>query len=173
MTFQARLATRADEASIFTLYQTVAQGKGGIAREQDEITPTYISQNLEKSLVNGVCVVVPHPEMPDLLLAEVHCYKLEPRTFHHVLSELTIVVHPDFQGNGLGKLVFTTLLDHVQTQRLDILRVELIARESNKKAIAFYQKLGFQIEGKLQNRVYTEGIGFEADIPMAWFPSRI
>jgi len=51
--------------------------------------------------------------------------------------------------------------------RSDILRIELIARESNKKAIAFYQKLGFQIEGRLLNRIKTES-GFEADIPMAW-----
>lgn len=50
-----------------------------------------------------------------------------------------------------------------------ILGIELIARESNQRAINFYQTLGFVIEGKMLNRIQSVDGGFEADIAMAWF----
>jgi ribosomal protein S18 acetylase RimI-like enzyme len=46
--------------------------------------------------------------------------------------------------------------------------VELIARESNAKAIAFYQSLGFVIEGRFERRIRNPDGSLEADIPMAW-----
>ncbi len=167
--FTARFAHSFDEKSIMQLYQAVAAQGGGIAREADEITAGYVAGNLEKATDNGVCLVVDHPGQPDAVIAEVHCYKLTPRVFSRVLSELTAVVHPDFQGRGLGKLLFTALLAHVEANRHDILRVELIARESNQKAIALYGQLGFVAEGRLAQRINGKTGAMEADIPMAWF----
>ena len=56
----------------------------------------------------------------------------------------------------------------IETQRPDILRVELAAQESNTKAIHFYNKLGFVAEGRFENRVKVNENTFEADIPMSW-----
>ncbi|TKC60194.1 GNAT family N-acetyltransferase [Pedobacter hiemivivus] len=100
-------------------------------------------------------------------------YQLEPAVFRHVLSELTIAVDPDYQGKGLGKKLFQTLLADVQSNRTEILRVELIARETNSRAIQLYEKLGFKIEGRFEKRISNNSISFEADIPMAWFPNAI
>jgi RimJ/RimL family protein N-acetyltransferase len=44
----------------------------------------------------------------------------------------------------------------------------LLVRESNHRAIALYEKLGFQQEGRLLGRVSIMPGQFEADIPMAW-----
>ncbi|MGB4775995.1 MAG: N-acetyltransferase [Daejeonella sp.] len=169
MNYITRFAELTDEARIFNLYKLVAKNFGGIAREEDEVTPGYIFNNLQKATKNGICLVINNPNNKEELIAEMHCYKLEPRVFNHILSELTIIVHPDFQKQGLGKQLFTTLLKHVEENRSDILRVELIARESNKKAIEFYQNLGFIIEGRLEKRINNKTKAFEADIPMAWF----
>ncbi|RRB06872.1 GNAT family N-acetyltransferase [Larkinella rosea] len=169
MLYKTRFAQVSDETAIYSLYREVAGTPGGIAREADEISPNYIAANLQKSLKNGVSLVIEDPNEPAVLVAEVHCYQLEPRVFKHILSELTIVVHPGFQGLGLGKLLFVNLLQHVEEHRHDILRIELIARESNKKAIEFYQKIGFTIEGRFEKRIDTKTGTFEADIPMAWF----
>lgn len=65
-------------------------------------------------------------------------------------------------------MLFKELLSVIENTKLDILRVELIARESNKKAIAFYERIGFIIEGRLENRIKNTNGTFEADIPMAW-----
>jgi ribosomal protein S18 acetylase RimI-like enzyme len=80
-------------------------------------------------------------------------------------------VHPSLQGQGLGRDIFTHFLSSVNTQRPHINRVELITRESNKRALAFYSSLGFRQEGELQNRVLNLDGSLESDIPMAWLRS--
>jgi ribosomal protein S18 acetylase RimI-like enzyme len=70
---------------------------------------------------------------------------------------------------GIGKKLFGALLEIVSNERPDILRIELIVRESNLKAIGFYQSLGFTIEGRLEKRIRGITGLLEADIPMAWF----
>ena len=169
MEYQVRFAAAADEHAIYNLYKQVAMNEGGIARNHHEITTPYIHHNLHKAILNGVSLVVINPRFATEIFAEIHCYRPEPAVFAHILSDLTIVVHPAHQSQGLGKLLFTRLLDHVETHCTDIIRIELIARESNKKAIAFYQKLGFKTEGRLENRIRNTVGDFEADIPMAWF----
>ena len=171
MKYQVRSANPEDESKLLKLYKTVARNIGGIAREEHEISPAYISDNLERSFHNGLCLVVEDPSDIENLVAEIHCYKLIPEVFHHVFSELTIVVHPDFQAKGIGKMLFTSLLETIEKDKKDVLRVELIVRESNLKAIEFYKSLGFKIEGRLEKRIKNPSGSFEADIPMAWFNS--
>jgi ribosomal protein S18 acetylase RimI-like enzyme len=168
MTYLPRIASLEDESKVLILYKTVARISGGIARIESEITESYIKNNLEKSLKTGVCLVISHPENEKELIAEIHCSKLEPQLFKHTLSDLTIAVHPDFQGKGVGKAIFMHLLNHIENSRTDILRVELITRESNQKAITFYQKIGFKIEGRFENKIINPDGTFEADLPMAW-----
>lgn len=163
-----RLAKIEDLENILKLYRRVAQNLGGLARMSDEITPQYVEQFVQKSAKNGLQFVIENLVSGEII-AEIHCYPLEPRTFSHILSELTISVHPDYQGQGLGKMIFLHLLNYIRQYRADILRVELITRESNQKAIAMYQKLGFVIEGRFEQRIRSADGGFEADIPMAWF----
>jgi len=169
MVFDVRKSTILDQQSLFFLYQKVAGYTGGIARTKSEITEKFISNNLHLSLDSGLSLVVENPENRMQIIAEIHCYKPEAKLFNHVLSNLTIVVDQSFQGKGIGKLMFLSLLDNIESCRNDVLRVELIARESNQRAITFYQKLGFQIEGRFESRVDSGNNQFEADIPMAWF----
>lgn len=166
--FIIETATDADGADLAALYRAVAANAGGLARSQAEITDEYVTNFLHKAQESGI-ILVARPNVGRPIIGEIHSYALGPSVFAHVLGELTIAVHPGYQGQGVGKALFTELLRRVEEERPDILRVELIARESNRKAIAFYQKLGFQIEGRLANRIRSaNGSGFEADIPMAW-----
>lgn len=160
-------ATSDDRAEILALYLAVAAVEGGLARTAEEISQEYVSHFLGKSLESGFCLMAREAN-DDPIIGEIHSYALGPRVFAHVLGELTIAVHPAKQGLGVGKRLFTELLRRVEQERPDILRVELIARESNRKAIEFYQKLGFHIEGRFENRIRSVGGGYEADIPMAW-----
>lgn len=59
-------------------------------------------------------------------------------------------------------------MTQVRTDYAAIDRVELIARESNTKAIAFYHSLGFEIEGAMRGRIQNIDGSVENDIPMAW-----
>jgi ribosomal protein S18 acetylase RimI-like enzyme len=166
--YTVRKGKPSDLHKIVTLYRTVAARSGGIAREADEVTETYVINFIEKSLKSGIILAIEDPDNPEALIAEVHTYKPEIKVFSHIFSDLTIAVHPDYQGKGLGKLLFRTLLQETESNHPEIVRVELIARESNKKAIEFYKKIGFNIEGRLENRICDKNGKLEADIPMGW-----
>ena len=163
-----RTAANEDLPLIIHLYQQVARQERGLARNEHEITEDYVRTFLTKSIESGLILVAEHPENPEILIGEMHAYTATPAVFRHVLSHLTIAVHPDFQGKNIGRTLFTIFLEEVGLNRPDIGRVELIARESNTRAIKFYQSFGFQIEGRLEMRIKTREGNYEADIPMAW-----
>lgn len=158
-----------DVDSIFDLYKSISRSTGGLARVEGEITKEYVYNFTKKSIKNGIQLIVIDLKKDNQVIAEIHSYKLDPFVFSHVLSELTIAVHPDYQNQKLGRKLFQALLDFVKDKRSDILRVELIARESNTRAINLYESLGFLKEGRLERRINNGGKNYEADIPMAWF----
>ena len=167
--FTVRHATPSDAGKIYTLYKKVAEAPVGIARSPDEVTEDYIQQFMKNAAATGVELVIDNPDNEAEIIAEIHCSKDALFIFKHVLSDLTIAVHPGFQGKGLGKIIFTHLLQFITTSRPDILRVELFTQESNERALALYKKLGFTPEGRLEKRIPGNNNRLEADIPMAWF----
>ena len=166
--FTPRPGTWADEGGIPGLYRAVAMQPGGIARSYDETDGEYIHGLLSLGLSSGIILVVDHPQKNNALVGEIHAHRGRLQVFTHVLGELTVAVHPEFQGRGIGRGLFRVLLDEVQSAHPEILRVELFARESNARAIALYESLGFVKEGRFGQRVATNGT-YIADIPMAWF----
>jgi putative acetyltransferase len=153
---------------IIKLYKAVARQEGGIARLEHEITEDYVKNFILKSLSTGVIIVGENPDDEDELVAEVHGYKSGIAVFDHLLGDVTIVVHPNFQGKKIGRTILTIFLEEIGRNRMDIGKVELIAREGNMKAIQLYQSLGFRIEGRLEMRIRTPEHNYEADIPMGW-----
>lgn len=162
---QIRKPTPMDVPGILALYQSVAAIEGGLARTVSEITEGYVSHNLEQSAARGLCLIA---EVQGCIVAEIHAYRPVPSAFSHVLSELTLAVHPECQGQGVGRRLFQAFLDEVRDAQPDILRVELIARESNARALRLYESLGFRVEGRLEGRIRTSAGERVADIPMAW-----
>lgn len=95
---------------------------------------------------------------------------LEPNSLKalaHVYS-LTIVVHPDNLGQGVGEALMTALLKWAQA-RPGLLKIELRVRETNVRARRLYEKFGFIEEGRLEKRILLPDGTFIADITMAWF----
>ena len=163
---QIRAATLDDEKAIYNLYRKVASRPGGLARLQNEIDPGYIRDCLNKALTKGIALVA--VTKSGAIAGEMHAYRPGLFCFSHVLSDLTIVVDPEQQGSGLGRQLFTTFIQQVVEQHADITRIELIVRESNRKAIDFYRSLGFVKEGAMAARIKNTDGSLEADIPMAW-----
>lgn len=164
-----RKATKSDAVEIFNLNVEAAKTKNGIARAPEEISQKDVKNFIEKSLKSGLIFVISHPENPKKLIAEIHCYKHEPQCFKHVLGNLTLVVHPEFQGRGLGKKIFSHLLEEIKENHPSIARVELSSRQSNLRGIKLYQSLGFEIEGIMQKRILDADGVLSGDTMMAWF----
>ncbi|XTZ11205.1 MAG: ribosomal protein S18-alanine N-acetyltransferase [cyanobacterium endosymbiont of Rhopalodia yunnanensis] len=69
--------------------------------------------------------------------------------FWAILEEAHIVllmIHPDYQGQGLGQLLLYSLLKEATNCNLE--RVTLEVQVSNQSALAVYKKIGFQLAGR-------------------------
>jgi ribosomal protein S18 acetylase RimI-like enzyme len=157
-----------DHEKLKELYKAVAVSREGIARLENEITDEYISEFLGKSIQRGFSIVAENPADPNQLIGEIHAYTPGIEVFDHVYSEMTMLVHPQFQGKKIGRTLLTIFLEEIGLNKHDIGRVELFTRESNTRAIKLYQSLGFRIEGRFEMRIKTNDNHYEADIAMAW-----
>lgn len=162
-----RPATPEDKHKMLVLYHEVALRSGGIIREACEITEEYVGKFLRNSLAGGMIFVVDDAGN-DRLIGEIHTYKPDINALSHVLEHLTIAVHPDFQRKGIGRALFTTMLDKVRSEHPEVLRVELIAKESNHAALSLYSSLGFIEEGRMIKRIRRPDGSFEDDVLLVW-----
>ncbi|MEO8672759.1 MAG: N-acetyltransferase [Tahibacter sp.] len=144
-----RTGTLADRGAVQALYRDVAATRGGLARHVDEITEGYVRDFVEHSLADGIFLIAERAT-PRALVGELHAYRNGLRNFSHVLGNLTVAVHPSAQGLGIGRRLFGMLLEQVHTHHPEIGRIELVAQESNVRAIALYESLGFRREGRFE-----------------------
>ena len=155
-----------DSAEILKLYKAVSTIDGGIIRNEAEISSDFIEDFLQKSLTNGLTLVATIDEQ---IVGEIHAYTPDIHAFQHLLTDLTIVVAVDEHGKGIGKKLFEHFLNQVIDSYPHILRVELFVRERNEKNVAFYEKLGFQNEGRQDRKIFKSPGVFDTPLHMAWF----
>ncbi len=58
---------------------------------------------------------------------------------------LTVCVHPDFQGQGLGQMMMTHMIDEARQAGVETMLLEV--RPSNTRAITLYHKMKFNEVG--------------------------
>lgn len=85
--------------------------------------------------------------------------------------QLTIVVHPDNTGRGVGELMLRDLLTWA-ARDARVQKVELNVRAGNNRAQRLYRRFGFTEEARFHRRVHRTDGKYEDDIGMAWFPER-
>lgn len=159
-----RPATLQDVDALRAMYGAVAATPGGLARLEDEIDRAYVLGVVNSALAGGLCLIAQGEQG---LVGAIHARSPGLFAFAHVLTDLTIAVHPRAQGQGVGRQLFERFQAAVR-DRGDITRVELLTRESNARAIAFYESLGFEREGTFRERIRNVDGTLEADVPMAW-----
>jgi putative acetyltransferase len=166
MSISIRKAGVKDYSQLISLYKEVASKSGGIIRIDDEINFDYVNMFVENSMKKGLSLVA---EIESSIVAEIHAYSPEIFAFRHMLSDLTIVVHPEFQNRGIGKKLFTKFLEIVQEEFQHILRIELYVREENTPIVELYESLGFINEGRQKNKILNAESVLETPLHMAWF----
>ncbi len=92
---------------------------------------------------------------------------MEMEALAHI-ARLTVVVHPGFQGQGVGRALILSLIDWAR-QTPGIEKIELLVRAVNGRAVKLYQGLGFVEEGRMRARVRTPGGIYIDDIMMGLF----
>lgn len=152
-----------DALALKNLYGLVSNESGTLARFSSETDLIYFETVLKKSFENGINIGVYDKEQ---LIAFIYAYKFEPKIFNHVLANMTIGVHPNYQGKGIGSKLLETFIDQVRKNK-EINRIELFTPAINLYAIKLYQRHGFKQEGVFKNRVMLKE-NLVNDIAMAW-----
>jgi ribosomal protein S18 acetylase RimI-like enzyme len=155
----------ADIEALLALYRTVAaMPNSGLARHADEIGRDYVATLPGYRDAKGVSIAA---FLGAGLVGEIHATRMQPRQFGHVLTDLTIAVHPGAQGRGVGSRLFESLFAAAGRFTPPATRIELVARTGNAAAIRLYERLGFRAEGRFVGRVHLADGSIEDDIPMA------
>lgn len=71
-------------------------------------------------------------------------------------GQFWIYLSNQYIGQGFGKEVMKLILDYA-FQSLNLNRVYLYVVSTNIRALKFYQKMGFEIEGTFREHVYLKG----------------
>jgi putative acetyltransferase len=163
-----RKGSFADKEALFNLYLDVSQTQNGIARAPEEIDTLFIDDVFNHIIKKEGLLLIGEERTTEKVIAAIHANKYGIGVFDHVLTHLTILVHPDYQQQGLGTELFQKFLLEIEKHRPDIKRVELESRASNKKALRVYQKLGFKHEGILHQKTRNIDGSFEDSYAFAW-----
>lgn len=163
MTPLVRRARPVDAPAIRDVYRAAAE-QGTLARMPDEVDDAYVA-GFMAAAQDGLEVVA---LVDGVVVGELHACRLAPRQFAHVLGELTIAVHPEHQGQGLGRKLFAEFLRIVREEMPEIHRVERFAWGENQGAVRLYESLGFKFEGTLPKRVRTDSGEWRDDVVYGW-----
>ncbi len=102
---------------------------------------------------NSTLLIVPAPHDPNKLLG-LGCLWAIVEEAHITL----MAVHPEVQRQGLGQLILLGLLRDARLRGLE--RATLEVKESNQRAIALYEKFGFNLAGRRKG--YYQDTGEDA-----------
>jgi GNAT superfamily N-acetyltransferase len=88
------------------------------------------------------------------------CWRRDPGPiFAHRAQVSKVMAHPDARGLGMGELIVSSLVGHARTSGIETVR--LSARGNNHLAIELYQRLGFQVWGRLPNGIAVGDLRFD------------
>ncbi len=162
-----RKVKKSDIDALVDFYKTVAADENShLARTPHEITREYIEKMVNNATEKGLGFVADlHGEIVGVMIK----LKSDLERFSHVLSDGNIAMHPKYQGKGIGRQLIQRLLQEVKQNRPEIMRVEMIANESNKVGLGLYESEGFIPEGRFVKKFHDRKTGkYQDDIPLAW-----
>ncbi len=119
---------------------------GPIYEEEDiKYEKDRLKNYLEETLKEDRMIVI---EEENEVLGFLHsrCYK-DNISSKKIRDILTITIHPDHFGEGLGKELMEYERKDAKESNVDILKLEVLS--SNQRAIEFYEKQGFDEKKKV------------------------
>jgi putative acetyltransferase len=162
-----RKATLNDIWSLYKLYKIVARvNRGNLTQEEDEITLKYISQVLGTGIECGLVLVV---EQGNQIIGYLKAFTSRFKCLAHVLTNATMMVHPEWQGKGYGSQLMDAYLSEIKANMPHILRFELLPHQSNSRAIEFYERHGFVRESIAFQKIGKPQGNFDSEVTLVWF----
>lgn len=161
-----RKAIPSDREEIAELYRSVANNVVGISRRSHEITDTYVYALLNKKPSEIVCLV--GVDENEKVIGMVIGTKNGLDMYSHILSDLTVIVHPDHQSKGYARQLSLGFMEHIFNHRPDVMRVEMEVMTHDKLIDAFLMA-GFVKEAVTDRRIKNLDGTFSNSVLMVWF----
>lgn len=86
----------------------------------------------------------------------VGAYRDKLQKFNHTVHVNSVYVHPDYRGQGLGKLLMAALLERIES-KAGIEKVKLMVTATQEAAIMMYSAFGFRNVGVQQKEMCYAG----------------
>lgn len=125
------------------IWGTMASPYVSLARRQKNLLDTPNSALRLAATVNEKVVGILGMDRNDL-----------PRLNH--TATISIAVHDDFAGRGVGSALMAAVVE-VADRWWNLIRLELEVYVDNLRAIALYERFGFEREGLLRARAWRDG----------------
>jgi len=145
-----RAARVADAPILAEAERTIAATPGFLVSQPAELTDERFAQKIAAldGADNGRYLVA---ETAGQIVGHGMLDPLPLVAVRHVVH-LTLVAHPGWQGQGVGRALLASLIEWARTASA-VEKIELNVRSSNTSAQALYKKLGFNEIGRWQRRV--------------------
>jgi RimJ/RimL family protein N-acetyltransferase len=155
-----------DATKLAAAERTIAQIPGLLASQPHELEDEAFKKKIEalSKIENGKYIVAEENEQ---IVGHALLDPMALESIEHV-NRLTIAVHSGFQGKGIGEKMLAYLIDWARSAP-KVEKLELNVRSVNPRAIRLYEKMGFQLEGRIRNRMRFPDGTYVDDLVMGLF----
>lgn len=164
-----RKATENDVIGIFDVYRNSSKiYPYSLTQNYDEVKLNYIKNEvIRKSLDLGLILIAENDD--GKIIGSFKSYTSPYIALAHVMSNTTFVTNPDFEGKKAFKILIKTFFETVKNEYPHIKEVDGVPHSSNTVAIKEYLKNGYEIKGKLENKILcSNSKKFEDEIIIVW-----
>ena len=157
-------SARAEDAHVLAQAErTIAATPGLLVSQPAELPDERFAQKIAAldGADNGHYLVA---ETADQIVGHGMLDPLPLVAVRHVVH-LTLVVHPGWQGRGVGRALLTSLIEWARAASA-VEKIELNVRSSNTVAQALYRKMGFREIGRWRRRVKVAPGQYLDDVAM-------
>jgi putative acetyltransferase len=166
-----RSAQETDLPGVAALERAVVADGRGVVQTLGDLQDRKLLERLTQALDvgAGVWLLAEWVDEPGKILGDCRLNRHKASLISHVAT-LSVEVHPEAQGVGIGRLLVSRALDWAQNGASRpndaIRRVELYVRADNERARSLYESLGFTVEGVRKNFVRLPDGRFVDDLLM-------
>lgn len=164
-----RKATLDDVEGIFEVYKKSAETYiHSLTQQVDELNIEYIRNDVVKiSLDLGLILVAQDDD--GKIIGSFKSYTSPFRALSHVMSNTTFVTTPDYEGKRAFSVLIKKFFETIRNEYPHIYQVDGVPHESNKTAINCYLRNGYEIVGKVKDKIFNNSTNsFEDEIIIMW-----
>lgn len=150
-----RDALETDSSLLTAAEQSIAATPGFLVPRPHEYTEVDVRRKIAElsRRTNGKYIVA---ESNGAIVGHALLDPMGLEAIAHIVR-LSIVVHAGHQTKGIGEAMIKHLITWAKAEP-SVEKIELNVRATNERAIRLYQRVGFQTEGRLRNRIkFSDG----------------